>query len=63
MKILKLLGIQLKKVLKKVGCAFPVVIDSILPYAEFVPNDHREDAPHFINESLPVIVDPGEIFT
>ena len=22
---------------------------SILPFAEFGPNDHREDAPHFMN--------------
>ena len=31
----------------KVGCVFPMVVVSILPHAEFGPNDHREDAPHF----------------
>ena len=31
----------------KVGCPFPVVLVSILPHAEFGPDDHREDAPHF----------------
>ena len=25
-----------------------VVVVAILPHAEFGPNDHREDAPHFI---------------
>ena len=33
----------------KVGCVFPMVIVSIVPHAEFGPNDHREDASHFIN--------------
>ena len=32
----------------KVGCVFPMVVVSILPHAEFGPNDHREDASHFI---------------
>ena len=31
----------------KGGCVFPVAIVSMLPHAEFGPNDHREDAPHF----------------
>ena len=31
----------------KVGCVFPMVIVSILPYAEFGRTDHREDASHF----------------
>ena len=31
----------------KVGC-LPLVIVSILRHAEFGPNDHREDVPHFI---------------
>jgi len=30
-----------------VGCIFPMVIVSLLQHAEFGPNDHREDAPHF----------------
>ena len=30
------------------GCVFPMVIVSIPAHAEFGPNDHREDAPHFI---------------
>ena len=34
----------------KVGRVFPMVVVSILPHAEFGPNDHREDAPHFITE-------------
>ena len=33
--------------LSKVGCVFAMVVVSILPYAEFGRNDHREDAPHF----------------
>ena len=32
----------------KVGCVSPMIIVSILHHAEFGPNDHREDAPHFI---------------
>ena len=32
----------------KVGCVFPIVIVSILPYAEFGPNDHRKKHPNFI---------------
>ena len=36
----------------KVGCVFPMVVVSILPHAEFGPNDHREDAPHFTNDDL-----------
>ena len=32
----------------KVGCILPMVVGSILPHAEFGPNHHREDAPHFI---------------
>ena len=31
----------------KAGCVFRMVIVSILPHAEFWPDDHREDAPHF----------------
>ena len=31
----------------KVGCVFPMVINSILPRAEFGPNGHRKDAPLF----------------
>ena len=32
----------------KVGCVFPMVVVSLLPHAEFGPNDHLEDATHFI---------------
>ena len=32
----------------KVGCVFPIVVVSILPHAEFGPNEHREDASHLI---------------
>ena len=31
----------------KVGCVFPIVIVSMLPQAEFGPNDHWEHANHF----------------
>ena len=31
----------------KVECIFPMVVDSMLPNAEFGQNDHREDPPHF----------------
>ena len=31
-----------------VGCVGPMVIASILPHEEIGPNDHREDASHFI---------------
>ena len=31
----------------KVGRVFPLVVVSLLSNAEFRPNDHREDAPHF----------------
>ena len=30
------------------GCVFPMVVVSKLPHAEFGPNDHREDTPHFM---------------
>ena len=36
----------------KVQCAFSMVIVSLLPHAEFIPNDHREDAAHFIFTAL-----------
>ena len=31
----------------KVGCVFPMIVVSILPHAEFGPNNHREYASHF----------------
>ena len=31
----------------KVVCVFPMVVTSMLLHAEFGPNGHREDAPHF----------------
>ena len=37
--------------LYKVGCVFPMVIVTILPHAEFGPNDHREKASHFTKSS------------
>ena len=36
------------RVQNKVGCVFPMVVVSIPPHAEFGPNDHQEDAHHFI---------------
>ena len=32
----------------KLGCVVRMVVDSILPHADFGPNDHRDDALHFI---------------
>ena len=40
----------------KVGRIFPMVVVSIRPYAEFGPNDHREDAPHFTCVNIPGFV-------
>jgi len=31
----------------KVSCVFPMVVVPLLPHAEFGPNDHQEDTPHF----------------
>ena len=31
----------------KVRCVFPIDVVSIMPHAEFGPNNHREDASHF----------------
>ena len=31
----------------KVGCVLPMVIVCILPHAEFGPNGHQKDVPHF----------------
>ena len=39
---------QMKIRTSKVGCALLTVVVSLLPRAEFGPNHHREDAPHFI---------------
>ena len=36
----------------KVECVFPMAVVSILPYAEFGPNDHPEDASLFKIETL-----------
>ena len=36
----------------KVGCFFSMVVIYILSHAEFGRNNHREDAPHFINEII-----------
>jgi len=33
----------------KVGCVVRMVVDSILPRAEFGPNDHRKDTPSVRN--------------
>ena len=37
----------------KVGCVLPMVVASILLHAEFGPNDHREEAPHFNTDKYP----------
>ena len=37
----------------KVGCVFPMIIVTILVYAEFGQNDHREDAPTLFLKYLP----------
>ena len=36
----------------KVGRVVPIAIVSILPHAEFEPNDHREDASHYIKGEI-----------
>ena len=41
----------------KVGCVFPMVVVSILPNAEIGPNDHGEDAPHFIFSEIFSLLD------
>ena len=43
----RLLLVDFSKLFCKVKCVLPMVVDSMLPHAEFGPNDHREDAPHF----------------
>ena len=37
-----------------------MVVVSLLPHAEFGPNDHREDAPHFniFNIGIAAYIDP-----
>ena len=35
----------------KVGCVFSMIFVSILPHAEFGPNDHQENAYHFTVKS------------
>ena len=42
----QLLNRQMKRHSRKVWCVFPMVAVSILPHAEFGPNDHCKDAPH-----------------
>ena len=37
--------------MSKVGCVFPMVFVSILPHAEFGPNDHLYHA-HHLNELI-----------
>ena len=34
------------------GCAFPMVVNSMLPHAEFGPNDHWEDEPHSVGPTV-----------
>ena len=43
----------------KVGCVFSMVAVSILPHAEFGPNDHQDEAPHFIIQEYPYFYRPG----
>ena len=43
-------------VLNKVGCVFSMVVVSILPHAEFGPNDHQKDAPHFTYKILELLI-------
>ena len=47
------------KVNNKVECDFPTV--SLLPLAEFGPNDHREDAPLFTKFAFVIIGQPKMI--
>ena len=42
------------------GCVVRMVVDSILPDAECGPNDHRKDAPPFINSKNFGILDQSD---
>ena len=47
----------------KLGCVVRMVVDSILPHAESGPNEHRKDAPRFINSvkaSIEQNITPGQ---
>ena len=41
-----------QEITNKVECVFPIVVDSMLPHAEFGPNDHRKDAPRFTTRNI-----------
>ena len=43
-------GLEIKK--NKVGCVIPMAIVSLSPHADFGPNDHWEDALHFITFAI-----------
>ena len=36
----------------KGGCVFPRIVDSILPNADFGPNEHWEDSTHFLTQKM-----------
>ena len=40
--------VSIEHMVDKLGCVFPIIVVSILSHAEFVSNNHREDASHFI---------------
>ena len=50
---------MLHLIVSKVGRVFPIVVVSILPHAEFGPNDLRKDAPHFTRIKRTSIADNG----
>ena len=39
----------------KAECVFRMAVDSMLPHAEFGPNDHREDSPTLVATSIEII--------
>ena len=42
----------------KLGCVVRMVVDSLLPYAEFGLNSHRKDAPRFMSETWDLPLSP-----
>ena len=43
----------------KLGCVVRMVVDSILLHAESGPNDHRKDAPPFMDDIISKILKSG----
>ena len=47
---------KLGKLFYKVGWVFLMVVISMLPHAEFEPNDHWKDAPHLLTFIMVLII-------